>query len=661
MSEETPHFREVRNHFEGVLTELESTKPFARPRYINRLLASVESLLETKEGKDLVFDKMADLNEYGLFSGTPWNDPGKLVPTLVGGTLKSGGLQTVMEILSDLRMSAIAAGTLKDDRCSPEAARFFLQDALVQNLDLMFPGATEYNRGMSESDRKKIQILFDHLKVQIHFDVIKEKLAEEIKMICAQRPILTSRVRRIIQLVNENILLQQNGEESDLLRLYVDAVYRPSERAAEAETTAAYGKVLDSLMRKELAEEASTLAATMMHTGLCSSFHAVLLGKIREDDELLKESLGLNETGKVQYDKHKHQIGKLIDIFVHPDISQSIYGFGRMLERGLLDRQPVRSGLYRLMDCEISAQSEIEIMKSAHAADGELSPREVLLADVVSVLGLPLGVGQGMNPTCQGARGISLWSMNVPGKLLRMVLKVVQENHLTINFEGAVVDSSKLIIGMSNKLDYNLDAVSVLLVPHLDKIYNEMMRLCSFRQEDAHKWVNPALYGQWVPTGFSSAYDPLTQMISKYEDFVRMFYITHHPDYNRGHDLVYPNPIGIFITSNTGKLLGFHAITIIRVAKKPDGEVRVYFWNPNNEGRQHWGGGVSPSVAGNGERHGESSLPFAQFTSRVYAYHYHKVDLEDLTLVDDSEVQSVISMARNSWGPSYQWFEYSFN
>ena len=660
MSEVTPHFREVRKHFEKVLTELESTKPFARPRYINRLLASVESLLETKEGKDLVFDKMTELNEYGLFSETPWNDPGKLVPTLVGGTLKSGGLQTVMEILSDLRMSAIAAGTLKDDRCSPEDARFFLQDALVQNLDLMFPGATEHSRGMSESDRKKIQILFDHLKEQIHFDVIKEKLAEEIEMICAQRPILTSRVRRIIQLVNENILLQQNGEKSDLLRLYVDAVYSPSERAAKAETTVAYDKVLDSLKREELAEEVGTLAATMMRTGLCSSFHAVLLGKLRQDDELLKESLGLNETGKVQYDKHKHQIGKLLDIFSHPDISQSIYGFGRMLERGLLDRQPVRSGLYRLMDCEISAQSEIEIMKSAHV-DGELSPREVLLADVVSVLGLPLGVGQGMNPTCQGARGISLWSMNVPGKLLRMVLKVVQENHLTINFEGAVVDSSKLIFGMANKLDYNLDAVSVLLVPHLDKIYNEMMRLCSFRQEDAHKWVNPALYGQWVPTGFSSAYDLLTQTISKYEDFVRIFYITHHPDYNRGHDLVYPNPIGIFITSSTGMLLGFHAITIIRVAKRPDGEVRVYFWNPNNEGRQHWGGGVSPSVAGNGERHGESSLSFAQFTSRVYAYHYHKADLEDLTLVDDSEVQSVISMARDSWGSSYQWSEYSFN
>lgn len=596
MSDSTPHFGEVRKHFERVLEELGSTKPFARPRYINRLLASTESLLETKEGKDLVFSKMSVLNEHGLFEDTPWRDPGKLVPSLVGGTLKSGGLQTVMEILSDLRVSAIAAGTLTDDRCSPEDARLFLQDALVQNLDLMFLGATEYNRNISESDRKKITILFDHLKDQMHFDVIKSKLAEEIEMICAQRPILTDRVRRIIHLVNDHISLRENGEETGLLRLYVDAIYRPSERAVETGSAVAYAKALDSLTRDELAEEARCLSSMMVRTGLSSSFLAVLLGKVRNDDELLKEALGLNETGQVQFDKHKDQIGKLIDIFAHPEISQAIYGFGRMLERGLLDRQPVRSGLYRLMDCEISQQSEIEIMKSAHAK-GDLTAREVLLADVVSVLGLPLGVGQGMNPTCQGARGISLWSMNVPGKLLRMILKVVKENHLTMNFEGALIDSSNLVAGMAKKLDYNLDAVSVLLVPHLDRIYNEMMRLCSFRQEDAHKWVNPALYGQWVPTGFASAYDPVMQTISKYEEFVRTFYVTHHPDYNRGHDLVYPNPIGIFVTSNTGNLLGFHAITIIRVAKSKDGETRVYFWNPNNEGRQHWGGGCH-SVGG---------------------------------------------------------------
>ncbi len=659
MPESTAHFREIEKHFKNILSELESTKPFARPRYINRLLSSADTLLESSDGKDLIFNNLNRMNEYGLFRDTPWDDPGKLVPGLVGGTLKSGGLQTVMEILSDLRMSAIVSGVLKDDRCKPEEARLFVEDVLVQNLDLMFPGVTEYNRGISETDRKKIQILFEHLKDQIHFDVIRDKLAIEIEMICAQRPILTGRVLQIIQLVNKHIALQEKSEETQQLRLYVDAVYQPSARAAAAGDISAYQKVLNSLNRNELSEEAKSLAVKMMQTGLCNPFHAIFIESIKNDDHLLIESLGLNETGIVQFKKHKNQISKLIDIIAKPDICQVIYGFGRMLERGLLDRQPVRSGLFRLMDCEISKESEIEIMKSAQAK-GDLSAREVLLADTVSVLGLPLGVGQGMNPTCQGARGISLWSMNVPGKLLNMILKVVQENKLTINFEGSLIDSSRLVTGMAKKLDYNLDAVSVLLVPHLDKIYYEMMRLCSFRMEDAHKWVNPALYGQWVPTGFASAYDPVSQMISKYEEFVRIFYVTHHPEYNNGHDIVYPNPIGIFITSNTGKLLGFHAITIIRVRQRPDGEVRVYFWNPNNEGRQHWGGGISPSVGGNGEQHGESSLPFAQFTSRVYAFHYHQTDLEDLTLIDDQEVKAVIKMARESWGPSYKWYEYSF-
>ncbi|MGM0507461.1 MAG: hypothetical protein ACQER4_09790, partial [Bacteroidota bacterium] len=178
----------------------------------------------------------------------------------------------------------------------------------------------------------------------------------------------------------------------------------------------------------------------------------------------------------------------------------------------------------------------------------------------------------------------------------------------------------------------------------------------SNRADDPHKWVNPAMYGHWIPTGFISTYDYLTNSIKGYEEFIRTFYVTHHPDYNGGNDLAYPNPVGIFLTSSTGKLIGFHAVSILRVQKVEE-QVRVYILNPNNEGRQRWQENMRPTVAGNGERAGESSLPFHQFASRLYAFHFNQTDVDDLDRVDTGEVEKVTELAKTSWGESYKWME----
>lgn len=654
------NYQEVKKHFESTLKELVTAKSFVKPRYLTRLFSSIETLLNTLEGLDLIYNNIPDLVGNGLLSDTPWDDPAKLVPSLVGGTLKAGGKATVMESLSELRMSAIANGLFDDKRCSPASARIFLEDTLVQNLDLVFPDSTEELRSLSEHDRQKITVLFTYLSRQLSFPRIKDKLAEEIEMICVQRPILTQRVRSIIDLISKQLTLSDESAGDRMLRLYIRSVYEPTKTVQEVKKIGEYGHLLASLNQEDWIDEVKSMASIMMETGLCSCYHASLLGKVKDDDEMVSLCLGLNETGKHQLSKHRSLVGKIIDMAVYPETCQCIYGLGRMLERGILDRSPVINGLKQLMDSSILPEVEHEILKSRDGVQG-LSARSYLMADVISVLGLPLGVGQGMNPTCQGARGISLWSMIVPGKLLKMISRAVSENNLVFRFEGSMLDSSVLPQGMAASLDYHLDAVSIVLIPHLDKIYFEMMRICGNRSSDPHKWVNPALYGHWIPTGFASAYDPVTRTINNYDAFVRTFYITHHPDYNNGHNLVYPNPLGLFITSSAGALLGFHAITIIRVARVKDGEVRVYFWNPNNEGRQHWGNGVAPTVAGNGERHGESSLPFDQFVSRIYAYHYQTAGLQDLSVVNDQQVNRVIGMARNSWGPSYTWAGFSLS
>jgi len=251
-----------------------------------------------------------------------------------------------------------------------------------------------------------------------------------------------------------------------------------------------------------------------------------------------------------------------------------------------------------------------------------------------------------------------MWSQHAPAKLMDMIISVATQNNLVIRFEEQELTSDKLQKGLIDKLDYNLDVVSVILVPHLDKIYNEMMRLASGRGEDPHKWVNPAMYGQWIQIGFISAYSYLTNSINDYRNFVRTFYANFHLDYNGGKQIVYPNPIGIYITSFKGEMVGFHAISLLRINKDPHGEMRAYFLNPNNEGRQDWGQDIKPTVSGNGEMHGESSLPFHQLTARVYAFHYNQMELElHARLVPESTIDRVEALAKESWGKSYVWLD----
>lgn len=99
----------------------------------------------------------------------------------------------------------------------------------------------------------------------------------------------------------------------------------------------------------------------------------------------------------------------------------------------------------------------------------------------------------------------------------------------------------------------------------------------------------PGLLRQLGSKGFANIIDPLTGYVQDYPGFVRLFYATHHTDYNDDYEMIYPNPVGIFITNVHGKLLGLHAVSIIRIGVDPEGKDRIYFYNPNNDGSQNWG------------------------------------------------------------------------
>lgn len=643
--------------FENALENLLDSKSYAIERYKPTLLSAIHRLTEASGGLQYLYKRIHALYEVDIFKDSTWDDPRSLVASLAGGTLKSGGESANFEILSELRMLAVAKERISDERITAAEARIFLQKVLVNNLEFLFPEGSEQDRKVPPELWDKIKKLFELLANEIPLEGIKENLLEEVEMISAQRPVVTDRVQQIIKFVKEELALDSANAVDQALQEYVDCLYQPTLYLREHPgiSLEAYNEYLEHADREQLKSECLQMGQALSSTGLTSPWHSILLRKVSDQPVRIHQALALNQSGKAELQEHKAFVTELIGKVVNSSTYRCIYGLGRLLERNLLSHQPVLSGLKRLLNLSIHPSVREEILRSTLARKGDNpDPKVLLTADTLSVLGQPLGIGQGWNPTCQSARGISLWSRHAPGKLLNMLITAATENNLSMRFEGTDLNSSDLVEGLAKEFDYQLDTVSIVLVPHLDRLYNEMMRRCSLRPDDGHKWVNPAMYGQWIPNGFISAYDAATNSIKNYEQFVRTFYATHHPLYNGGHDLAYSNPVGIFITSSIGKLLGFHAVSILRVAEHA-GQMRVYFLNPNNEGRQSWGPGLEPTVAGHGERYGESSLPFYQFASRLYAFHYLKADLNSPESIPDDEMNRVVENARNSWGESYTW------
>lgn len=650
-----------RDNFQDSYQEFLEATSLTKADKAGKLVSQVDALSLTPEGLEYLYEKIGEMEEAGIFKDTPWNEPDRLVPTLVKGTLKAGHPNSTFELLSELRMLAAARGDVKSKKVSAAEAGSFLEEVFVHNLEFVFQEPTEESRmSMSEREQKKVQTLFTFLLNHSRLEGIKDKLAEEVTIVCEQRPVVTRPAREIIRLVREKLDLTGTSDSDRILRTYVDELYAPTAGVAQHPEIIDYEAYLAQASEAALQQEAEEMGKKMRAHGLVSSFHASLLLHLiaQEKDDLVHAALRLSDTGQAEWYRHRKFVRKLMREVVHPWNAQCIYGFAKMLEKGLFSRQAVRAGLDNMRRIRLHSKTEEAILRSIVHQHPDVKALQYLIGALIRILGQPLGVGQGNNPTCQSARGMSMWSQHAPAKLINLVMNAATQDNLAYRFEGQELESSLLGQGLVEKLDYNLDAVSVILVPKLDKIYNEMMRLASGRGEDPHKWVNPALYGQWIQVGFASVYNYLLNAIHDFKGFQRIFYAACNPEYNGGQRLVYPNPVGIYITSSRGDMLGFHAVSLLRVRRDPQGVMRAYFLNPNNEGRQDWGQGIQPSVYGKGEKNGESSLPFYQFASRVYAFHYNSLEVDNwVDKIPEAEIKKVEKLARESWGRAYAWNE----
>ncbi|MCC5999584.1 MAG: hypothetical protein JJU19_01800 [Pararhodobacter sp.] len=634
-----------------LIEQLSSAAPIAKMSYQGRVLDCARRVLVHPDGLELLQTRAVKMEQAGIFAGTDWENPSALLPRLVGNTLLHAAPPTiVLECLNLLRMLAVVQGAHTIPNFPAENARHFLTQVLALNLDRLFGATSEAARAQASPLSAAVDRLFGMLLDRIGAAGILGRLVDEIWRILAQRPLQVDHVKTMILQIA--LAISERGESLGEARLGADrlisALFGPTNLCREDPGLDVYCERLSMADARVVQAEASGMARAMLDTGLVSDYHAMLLRWILQNQHthLLSDALGLGSVGLDALRRYEPLIHRLIDDAVHPGTGQAVLGLALMLERGILYSPPIAPSLWRLIHAPLSPTCEATLQ----SAFGTALPAKVhLLSGVLMLLGQPLGIGQGNNPTCQSARALSMWALNDPDYLLWLVATVTHSDRLVMHFEGQPLDSAVLPLGLASHTPLDADPVSTILVPHLDRIYAEMGRRTAGRYEDPHKWINPELHGWWVGRSFHIAVDVATGKLTDHDGFLRDFHASYHPQHNGNQPVIHPQPAGIAVTDANGSFIGWHAISIIRVAPDQNGIMRVYFFNPNNDSGQDWGLGIVVSTHGHGERFGEGSLPFGQFASRLYIFHDDGLRVADMVPVPQDDIDAIIGMARESW------------
>jgi len=647
----TDRLQRLDETFGRVLSRLEAARPFAKLRHQSGVLDVARRLLVEPGGVERLYELAPRLDEAGVFAGTDWDEPAALLPSLAGNTLESGDASlVVLECLSELRLLSIANGDSHHAGISAEGAQQYLAQLLALNLKRVFGGGDEASRVRLGPLEAGVNRVFDYLVSHIGFDDVLLSLVDEVWRLLAQRPLQVRHVRTMITQIA--VALADGSAVVGEARLGADrlitAFFGPTQACLDDPGLPAYRDRLQSMDAGALQQEAYGFARSMHDTGLVSDYHVAYLNWLVAQGRqgLIANALGLSSTGSDALRCYQDLVLALIHEAVHTETAQAVYGLALLLERGLLYSPAIAPALWRQLTMPLSASNEA-LLRAAFG-DGQTG-RVQLLAGVLMLLGQPLGVGQGNNPTCQAARALSMWSLNDPDYLLNLVAQAAQHDNVVMEFEGQPLESGVLPPGLLRTPLFDTDPVSAVLVPHLDRIYLEMGRRCSDRSGDPHRWVNPEFHGWWVGRECLLAVDVPSGRLADYEAFLQRFYAAYHPGFNGNQPLIHPQPAGIAVTDSAGAFVGWHAITLLRVGLDQQQTMRVYFFNPNNDSGQHWGHGVVVSTHGHGERHGESSLPFAQLASRLYLYHDDRPASPLQTLPPVAEVAEAARLARESW------------
>lgn len=396
--------------FDNAVSLLTLAPACSKPAKLPCVMDTARHVLLQDGGCEALESRAQAFENSGLFSGSDWETPQYLVPTLTTFSLKSPDANVVViEALSELRLLAVAKGDYQHSLISAEHAHHYLTQVMAINLWLLFLPPSEAERETQGQLANIPRQLFKHLADRIGYEHIVDQLIDEIWRILKQRPIQVDAIKQMITQialcqVNPEIDLGISGQGADRL---VSSLYGPTQACREDPGVDIYRERLERMDQAALQAESTGFARAMHDTGLVSPYHPVLLRHLLEEgDHLLSEALGLSSTGRDCLLCYRELVQALIRGGVYPATSQAVYGLALMLERGILYQPPVAPAMWRQLNLPLSEWAQSRL----HMAYGDsASPRARLIEGVLCMLGLPLGVGQGNNPTCQSARALSMW------------------------------------------------------------------------------------------------------------------------------------------------------------------------------------------------------------------------------------------------------------
>ena len=253
--------------FDAMLERLGNAQPLARTVYQTDVFQLAEAMMSSESGLAALDSRAHRFTEFGVFEGGPWSDPGRLQAPLVAGSLRGAGVFPVVETLSELRVLAIARGDMHSSTMSAEHARRFLTDVMALNLDMVFPRGTEEERIAAGPHHDSNLRLFARIAEQVGLQGLRREVIEEIEQICAQRPIMTSRVRRMIDMAGR-IPTQEGESEDPRLANFAHALQGPSPIAKAHGPLADYRQALRDSDPMAIEREAVAFAGSMEATGL---------------------------------------------------------------------------------------------------------------------------------------------------------------------------------------------------------------------------------------------------------------------------------------------------------------------------------------------------------------------------------------------------------
>ncbi|MDA3873414.1 MAG: hypothetical protein PF795_05595, partial [Kiritimatiellae bacterium] len=466
-------------NLDEAVEQLSNAVEFAKPGKLPRVLDTARRVLRMEGGCQALEDRAEALKSAGVFWGSDWEHPETLIPSLAVHSLQSPQAETVViEALSELRLLAVSRGTFHSPRISAEQARHMLRQVLALNLSMLFTPPTESERVTQGRLSEIPRVLLRYLAEHIGYEHVIDRLIEEIWGMLRQRPIQVDAVKRMVMQIaicrtNPEIDLGVSGQGAERL---VSSLYGPTRGCREDPGVDVYQERLERMDGVALQSEAIGCARAMHDTGLVSPYHAVLLRHLLEHgDHLLAEAMGLSATGRDCMLCYTELVRALIDRGIHPATAQAVYGLALTLERGLYYQPAVAPAMWRQLALPLSGFSQERLIQTY---GDDVSPEARLLEGVLCMLGQPLGVGQGNNPTCQSARALSMWAYSDPDYLLQMVAWAARDDEIVMHFEGEPISSREAPEPTTPHSFVDLDPVSVLVVPHLDRIYTGMSERC---------------------------------------------------------------------------------------------------------------------------------------------------------------------------------------